>query len=111
MQEFGGARELIAHFANIPVESIRGARTPNLQLNGDVTFQAYSESGLAYDNSWPTYTNSKLFPYTLDYLSSQTCVVGTCPTESFPGFWVVPINNLKGQDGNECNSLFGCSLE
>lgn len=111
MKEFGGARELVAHFANIPIESIRGARTPNLQLNGNVTFEAYRKSELTFDNSWTALSSSTLFPYTLDYLSSQPCSVGVCPNEPFPGFWVFPINNIKGQNGVECNSLFGCYME
>lgn len=111
IKEFGGARELVAHFANVPIDAIKGARTPNLQLNGNVTFEAYRKSGLSFDNSWPALSSNTLFPYTLDYRSTQPCAVGECPNEPFPGFWVFPINNFKGEDGNECNSLFGCHLK
>lgn len=110
-QEFGGARQLVAHFANIPIDSIKGARTPNLQLNGNVTFEAYRKSNLTFDNSWTALSSSTLYPYTLDYRSTQPCSVGTCPNEPFPGFWVFPINNIKGQNDVECNSLFGCYIE
>lgn len=34
LQEFKGERELIAHFANIPIEDIKGMRVPLLQLSG-----------------------------------------------------------------------------
>lgn len=34
IQEFGGERQLVANFANIPIEDIRGMRVPLLQLSG-----------------------------------------------------------------------------
>lgn len=34
-EEFGGERELIAHFADIPIEDMQGVRLPFLQLSGD----------------------------------------------------------------------------
>lgn len=34
VQEFGGERQLISHFANIPVDDIKGMRVPLLQLSG-----------------------------------------------------------------------------
>lgn len=33
--EFGGERELVAHFADIPIEDIGGMRLPFLQLSGN----------------------------------------------------------------------------
>lgn len=35
-QEFGGERDLIAHFAKIPAEDINGLRVPFLQLSGGI---------------------------------------------------------------------------
>lgn len=108
VNEFGGARRIVSTYANIPISSIRGARTPNLQINGNITFEAYVRSNLTYDNSWPSLSSDKLFPYTLDFLSEQTCSVGVCPNASFPGMWVVPINDLVGPYGSECTALLGC---
>lgn len=101
----------MAHFANIPLDSVRGARTPNLQINGNVTFEAYSASNITYDSSWPTLSSNPLFPYTLDYLSTQQCLVGACPNEAFPGTWVLPINNFQNMEGIECNTLSGCAAK
>lgn len=36
VQEFGGERELVAKFANIPIEDIKGMRVPLLQLSGSL---------------------------------------------------------------------------
>lgn len=39
IQEFGGERELIAHFADIPKEDIKGIRLPLLQMSGKKKLQ------------------------------------------------------------------------
>lgn len=111
IQEFDGQKQIISKFANIPADHIKGARTPYLQINNNITFEAYVASGLTYDNSWPALSSNKLFPYTLDHKSSQPCLVGTCPSEEFPGFFVNPVNNLQGLEGQECNALLGCEVE
>ncbi|XP_022911775.2 chitin deacetylase 7-like [Onthophagus taurus] len=109
--EFGGERTLIAKFADIPEEDIKGLRVPFLQLPGDTSFQAIKDLGLKYDSSWPTlrYQDPPLFPYTLDYLSNQDCPVGKCPTVSLPGVWVQPMVDWTGSDGNVCAMVDSCA--
>ncbi|RZB38605.1 hypothetical protein BDFB_007493 [Asbolus verrucosus] len=110
-EEFGGQRTIISTFANIPKEDIVGVRTPQLQLGGDTSIQAYIDSGLTYDNSWPTTTTNRVLPYTLDYASTQQCVTPIrCPEESHPHFWIAPISSIIGADGRECNSLATCDV-
>ncbi|CAH0556780.1 unnamed protein product [Brassicogethes aeneus] len=107
-QEFGGERYIISKFANIPEEDLIGVRTPQLQLNGNVSIQAYTDSNLQYDSSWPTLPNKPLFPYTLDFLTTQDCGVAEfCPNEAFKGFWILPIVDLNN-NGNGCNNLADC---
>ncbi|KAJ8928574.1 hypothetical protein NQ314_018860 [Rhamnusium bicolor] len=109
-QEFGGQRKIIAKFANIPIDDILGVRTPQLQLAGNVSIEAYQGSGLIYDSSWPTLPEKALYPYTLDYLTTQQCNLGSrCPNEAFRGFWILPINDLNG-DEKECNTLASCNI-
>lgn len=36
VEEFEGERQIIAHFADIPYEDIRGMRVPLLQLSGEL---------------------------------------------------------------------------
>lgn len=110
-EEFAGQREIISKFANINKDDISGARTPFLQLAGNNSFEAYINAGLKYDNSWPSLTARKLFPYTLDHVSNQQCLVGKCPKETFPGFFVVPISNIIGFQGKQCNALLACEVE
>ncbi|KAF5271388.1 hypothetical protein FQA39_LY08186 [Lamprigera yunnana] len=109
-QEFGDSRKIISKYANISIEDIVGARTPHLELAGDNSFQAYTQAGIKYDNSFVSLSGVHLFPFTLDYAIGYDCVVGTCPVESYPHFWVLPIINLKGKYGYECNALFGCQI-
>ncbi|XP_044267315.1 chitin deacetylase 8-like [Tribolium madens] len=112
IEEFDGQREIISHFANIPSKDIRGGRTPQLQFEGDLTINAYKQSGLEYDNSWPTSSNKLLLPYTLDYLSTQECLVSiSCPKESHKHFWVAPLTNIRGNNNVECNSLASCLID
>lgn len=110
-QEFAGSRETVSHFANIPITSVKGARTPYLEVNGDTTYGAYVAAELAFDNSLATSSTRRLFPYTLDHDRDQTCVVGKCPTGQYPGFWVVPINDLRNQQGADCVAVQGCQIE
>lgn len=111
MLEFGGSRQTVSRFANIPISSIKGARTPSLEVNGDVTYGAYVASGIEYDNSLASSSSNRLYPYTLDYDRDQSCFVGKCPSGQFPGFWVVPINNLQNQNGTDCVAVQGCNIK
>ncbi|KAJ3661997.1 hypothetical protein Zmor_006366 [Zophobas morio] len=109
-KEFGGEKTLIAKFANIPEEAIKGMRLPFLQLSGDNSFEVGKEIGLVYDCSWPTQTfrNPGLWPYTLDYKSNQDCSIGPCPEDSIPGFWVVPMIDWTDQGNNVCSMVDAC---
>ncbi|KAJ8928575.1 hypothetical protein NQ314_018861 [Rhamnusium bicolor] len=110
VQEFGGQKHILSKFANIPVDHIQGVRTLQLQLAGNASIEAYVESNLSYDSSWPTLPGKPLYPYTLDYLTSQQCNLGSrCPNEAFEGFWVLPITDLNGAE-KECNTLASCNV-
>lgn len=106
----GGQRTILSNFANISLDKIIGARIPHFQLNADNTYFGLKEAGFVYDSSWPTSTANPLFPYTLDYSSTQQCYVGTCPTANISGMWVIPIIDWIGMDGNQCNKLLACDV-
>ncbi|XP_028131891.2 chitin deacetylase 8 [Diabrotica virgifera virgifera] len=111
-KEFKGQKQIISTYANIPAEAIIGVRTPQLQLAGNTSIEAYIASELAYDSSWPSLPSRRLFPYTLDYQSTEQCLLGAeCPNEAFPGYWILPINDLTSPNGTECNSLATCGIE
>ncbi|XP_063834258.1 chitin deacetylase 8-like [Ostrinia nubilalis] len=109
-REFGDQRQQIAHFANIPIDTVKGVRMPFLQMTGNATFQMMAEFGLEYDCSWPTVTfiNPGLWPYTLDYASIQDCVVPPCPSASIPGKWVLPMVTWRDLNGSPCAMVDGC---
>lgn len=110
VMEFGDQREMMAHFAAIPIKEIKGMRLPLFQLSGDNSYKAMLESGLEYDSSWPTnkYTKPGMWPYTLDYYSTQDCSMGDCPQESIPGAWVQPILTWQDENGSPCAMVDAC---
>ncbi|KAJ3661244.1 hypothetical protein Zmor_005649 [Zophobas morio] len=109
-QEFGDEKTIVTTFGNIPAEAIKGMRIPFLQLSGDNTFQLGKDIGLEWDCSWPTQTfrNPGLWPYTLDYKSSQDCIVGPCPEDAIPGFWVAPMVDWTDQQNIVCSMVDAC---
>ncbi|XP_052743483.1 chitin deacetylase 8-like [Bicyclus anynana] len=110
MREFADQRSQIAHFANIPVNSVHGVRLPFLQMAGNASFQMMASAGLTYDITWPTndYRDPGLWPYTLNFRSTQDCVIPPCPTASIPGPWVIPMNSWTDLQGLPCAMVDTC---
>lgn len=112
LEEFGGQKELMAHFAGIPIEDITGMRLPLFELSGNNTYEALRDIGLTYDSSWPTqhFIEPGMWPYSLDYASTQDCPIGNCPTAALPGVWVSPILNWEDTEGYKCAMVDACSF-
>lgn len=110
VEEFGGQREMMAHFANIDFDDIKGMRLPLFELSGNNSYEAMAQVGLVYDSSWPSqqYISPGLWPYTLDYKSIQDCPIGNCPTASVPGIWVNPILNWVDVRNYRCAMIDAC---
>ena len=74
--EMSDLRKCISKFANIPIEDFHGMRAPFLQIGGDEMFSMLQEEGIEYDCSMPTrtYSESGLFPHTLDYHMAQVSI-------------------------------------
>ncbi|XP_060807878.1 chitin deacetylase 8 [Amyelois transitella] len=110
MAEIGDQRIQMAHFANIPMDAIKGVRLPFLQMTGNSSFQVMADIGLLYDASWSTTanTNPGLWPYTLDYASTQDCNIPPCPTASIPGAWVFPLVAWLDLSGTACTTVDSC---
>lgn len=108
--ELADQREMMAHFAKIPIDDIKGVRVPLFQLSGENSYRAMADAGLEYDSSWPTskYVNPGLWPYTLDYYSTQDCSLGSCPEESVKGIWVQPILTWEDQQEHRCAMVDAC---
>lgn len=96
IDEISGMRQIVAKFADININDVKGYRAPFLQTTGNSTFQVLKDEGFKYDSSMPTLAHSKpipIFPYTLDNGYQQDCPIAPCPTSD--GRWndlfIVPI--------------------
>ncbi|GBP90104.1 hypothetical protein EVAR_60241_1 [Eumeta japonica] len=109
-REFADQKIQMSHFANIPQSELKGIRKPFLQLSGNNTFHVMADYDIQYDCSWPTisFTNPGLWPYTLDYASTQDCVIPPCPTASIPGPWVIPMLSWFDLDERPCSMADAC---
>lgn len=110
MKEFGDQRTQISHFANIPIEDVKGMRIPFLQMTGNSSFQMMAEAGLLYDSTWGTINeiDPGLWPYSLEFASTQECMIPPCPTASIPKVWEVPMLSWLDVGGSPCAMVDSC---
>lgn len=110
VDEFGGQREMMTHFGKIDYNEIRGMRLPSLELSGNNSFLAMKRVGLEYDSSWSTqrFISPGMWPYSLDYKSTQDCPIGSCPTGAIPGAWVHPVLDWVDTEGHKCSMVDAC---
>lgn len=81
-EEIGGMREILRKWGNVNEEDVKGYRAPYIQVGGNTEFKVLKELGFLYESSMPTriFADEPLWPYTLDYRSTQECVIPPCPT-------------------------------
>ncbi|XP_065568412.1 chitin deacetylase 7-like [Artemia franciscana] len=111
--EMEGLKIILSSWANIPQEKVKGSRAPFLQPGGDNMIEALIQAGIQYDMSFPTrnYIDPPMWPYTLDYRTTQDCAVPPCPVESHPGFWILPMVNLQALEDDEfCAMADSCPI-
>lgn len=90
MKEIHGQREILSLYGGVKMEDVRGMRAPFLQIGGNKMFEMLHEANFTYDSSMPVFDNNPPFwPYTLDFAISHECMIGPCPTKSYPGVWEV----------------------
>ena len=109
--EISGQREILRKFGGIDEADVKGFRAPYLQLGGNRQFKALLDNKFLYDSSMPT-LNTKFWPYTLDYKTTQECTIGPCPTgKRFYNLWLLLQNPCMGYlffyDGSLDNSDCG----
>uniref|UniRef100_S4RYX3 Uncharacterized protein n=1 Tax=Petromyzon marinus TaxID=7757 RepID=S4RYX3_PETMA len=95
VEEAAGVRETLRAFASILESDVVGFRAPFLEKGGDTQFQALYDLNFKYEASLTASRDSTsrdppLWPYTLDFRSTQDCGAHLCPVNSFPGLWVLP---------------------
>jgi hypothetical protein len=96
IDEITGLKKMVAKFADININDVKGYRAPFLQTTGNTTFQVLHDEGFKYDSSMPTLSHSKpkpIFPYNLDDGYQQDCQISPCPTSDgrWEGLFIVPI--------------------
>ena len=81
-EEIAGMREILRKWGNVKAEDVKGYRAPYIQVGGNTEFKVLKDSGFLYESSMPTRIigDKPLWPYTLDYRSTQDCVIPPCPT-------------------------------
>lgn len=110
-RELADQRDLMSFFANIPKEDIKGIRMPFLQLAGNNQYEMLQNNGFLYDLSWPSrsFIQPGMWPYTLNYRSIQDCTTAPpCPTNSYPGVWVIPMLMWFDQEDIPCAMVDSC---
>lgn len=105
--EIVGQREILRKWGQVEAEDVVGFRAPFLQIGGNTMYQVLYDNKFLYDSSMPT--QKFMWPYTLEYRSTQECVIPPCPTDSFPGLWEVPMIDYNDSRGMPCNMIDGCS--
>ena len=81
-EEIAGQKEILRKWGQIEASRVKGYRAPFLQIAGNTMFRVLYDNEFLYDSSMPTqkFIDPPLWPYTLDYKSSQECVIPPCPT-------------------------------
>ncbi|CAN8025913.1 unnamed protein product, partial [Ixodes persulcatus] len=90
-------RTMVAKYANVSEEDIRGLRGPFFFTGGDAGLRMQHrhldyDCTLIHKRDGPD--DAPVFPYTLDYGFQKPCMVKDCPNDTYPGHWTVPLNYL-----------------
>ncbi|GAU97052.1 hypothetical protein RvY_08411 [Ramazzottius varieornatus] len=106
--ELQSQREILHHFAHVPLTETRGGQAPNLHLGSNTQFAAMQDFGFEWDGSITVPSTSRpVWPYKLAFSVPHTCHQSGCPTRPY-NVWEVPINQLIDSQGFGCPSLGSC---
>lgn len=85
IEEIVGMREILRKWGYVNPEDVKGFRAPYIQIGGNTEFKTLKDAGFLYESSMPTqmYRDPPLWPYTLEYRSTQDCVIEPGPTGKF----------------------------
>ena len=106
-------KENLAKLAKIPIEDIKGWRSPFLKPAGDLQPDTLHKLGYIYDAtltfSKRSFREKPPSPFTLDFGWPYECQVRPCPRSKHPGFWEVPVVSLMDfKHEYDCVYVDGC---
>jgi peptidoglycan/xylan/chitin deacetylase (PgdA/CDA1 family) len=115
VDEIVGCKLWLHNTAKIPMEDIKGYRSPFLAFS-PAQRKVLFENGFGYDSSitetYPSETSpdsgNLLWPYSMDYGIGQNCAIstGTCDAnEKYPGMWEFPMWNVQDATGMSVASM------
>ena len=89
-EEIAGMREILRKWGYVNADDVKGYRAPYIQIGGNTEFKILKDLGFMFESSMPTqmYRDPPLWPYTLEYRSTQDCVIEPCPTGKLISFYV-----------------------
>ncbi|GAB6028614.1 Cytidine deaminase 5 [Chamberlinius hualienensis] len=107
--EIGGQAYYLNQYGLLNNTYVYGAHPPQSSYGGDNQLQAIVNNNFRYDATLVSRSfDAPFWPYTLDYLTTQDCQNGPCPTQSYPGLLEFPVTDLQDGNGNLCNNLLQC---
>ena len=106
-------KENLSKLAKIPIEDIKGWRSPYLKPAGDLQPDSLHKLGYVYDAtltfSKRSFREKPPSPFTLDFGWPYECQVRPCPRNKHPGFWEVPVVSLMDYKHEyDCVYVDGC---
>ena len=105
--EINDQRTITEQWGGIPSGKITGFRVPFLGTSEEEV-KVLHENSFTYEASMST--PELYWPFTLDYKSPICNSPATCPAQSYPGLWLVPVNPLKQSNGFNCDTLDACNV-
>ena len=105
--EINDQRSIMELWGGIPKDNVKGFRAPFL-VTSETEAQVLHDSGFEYEASMGTDTH--YWPFTLDYKSPICIDPATCPENSYPGLWLVPVVLYNQSNGPSCPMLDGCTV-
>ncbi|GAV02037.1 hypothetical protein RvY_12650 [Ramazzottius varieornatus] len=109
-EEVAGQRKILSLFGNVSKADVHGMRAPYLTIGGDEQFSMLYRNDFTFDSSMPVFENEPpFFPFTLDCLINNYCMIDPCPKNSYPGIWELPVVMWSDLSGSRCNTVDGCT--
>lgn len=106
LREIKDEKDILFKWGNIPEESIIGFRSPFLET-AENELKVLHDLKFLFEDSMGT--RELLWPFTLDYKSPICDRPATCPENSYPGLWIIPITYYKQKSGYPCSMLDACT--